>query len=53
MPKKEKWVKTGAPARARTCPVCEGKGKINEKDENGNTTEIVCPICDGSGFLGG
>ena len=50
LPKKEKQVKVSARV-TRICPVCEGKGKVNEMDEHGNTVEIVCPGCDGSGFV--
>lgn len=47
---KEKWREVSS-RMTRRCPVCEGTGKIKEKDEQGNTVEVVCPMCDGSGFL--
>jgi hypothetical protein len=31
------------------CPVCGGRGLIDEVDEGGESREVVCPICEGRG----
>ena len=39
----------------KICPICNGKGKINNPKGNGKAIylpEIECPNCNGEGFVG-